>query len=241
MKYFVVLLLLASPYLGNSQQVKADSLFQIALKHKTAGNYVDAVDLFTQAIHTYPWQLDYWFQRGFVRIDLADYHQAIADFGYIIQFKPNHVRARTERAYALRTIGFDSLAYEDYRVAVTADPSDYRANYEIGYMLIDRGNFPAAIRHLLKASTVYPTDPHALYELGYAYKSNEEYQAAIKAFQKSIALNTNVNAGIPDKVYFHLGECFLALKDKKSACESLSKAMELRVEEAIPVVNRECN
>jgi len=239
MKYVVILLLVVSPYAGHSQQAQADSLYQIGLQYKAAGNYADAVELFSQAIQAYPWQIDYWFQRGYVRIDLGDYHQAIADFGYIIQFKPNHVRARTERAFALRAIGYDSLAFTDYKVAVNADPNDYRANYEIGYMLIDRADYPGAARYLLKASTVYPADPHAPFELGYAYKLNGEFQAAIKAFQKSV-LNNTLADKIPDRVHFYLAECFLAIKDKKSACEALNKAMELRVEEAISLANQEC-
>lgn len=89
--FFLLLLLICGLAQAQTQPpAEAEKLFNEGLDLKSKQQYAEAVQKFTEAITIFPWSFDYWHQRGFVRIDMGQYHEAIADFSYMLCFSPKH-------------------------------------------------------------------------------------------------------------------------------------------------------
>lgn len=238
--YLSILLLFIISFVAKAQEqipAEADKLFKEGMELKGKGSYAEAVSKFTAAIAVYPWMFDYWYQRGFVRIDMEQYHEAIADFSYMLCFDPTHLRAHMERAYALKQIGQLKAASLDYKAAVDSHPQDYKANYELGYVLIDLEDYTNAITYLKKATEISPTNADPFYELGYAYKMTNQYDKAIEVFLQSMQ---KTSGSVPDNMYFSLGDCYLKIGKKEEACKHFAKAKELGVEGMDDVIATNC-
>lgn len=83
--------------------------------------------------------------------------------------------------------------------------------------------FERDVEILLKHTSRNPKDPRWLYYLGDSYKNLQKYKEAIRAYQKCWGLN-----GWDEEsawAMYKAAECFVELKDWKSAIESCSKGL----------------
>jgi tetratricopeptide (TPR) repeat protein len=65
--------------------------------------------------------------RGYVALLEADYTEAVADFGSVLEIDPRAVNALLWRGYAREMAGQSALALDDYERAVRVDPTDHWA------------------------------------------------------------------------------------------------------------------
>ncbi len=58
---------------------------------------------------------EYYFNQGFVKYDLKDFHGAIADYTKAIEINPDYANAYNNRGDAKKALGIPGGAYFDYQ------------------------------------------------------------------------------------------------------------------------------
>jgi Ca-activated chloride channel family protein len=98
-------------------------------------------------------------------------------------------------------------------------PEKARREYAKGYELLTRKDLRGAVEHLTSAIALYPQFVSAHNALGSAYLQMGQNDLAREQFAQSILLDDHLPAS-----YLNLGSAQLALKDYRSAEESVGKA-----------------
>lgn len=147
------------------------------------------------------------YNLGIAYLEAGQYSRAVPEFESAIQLDPNFIGAHCAlcRAYLQQ----DEL--ENAGVAITAA------------LKLDANHQPAM---LLRGMI---TD--AYYDRGKVYLDDRSYAEAVTAFQKAIALDTDLGAGLQDAesekthIHVHLGAAYIGMKAYPQAIEALEYAL----------------
>lgn len=129
--------------------------------------------------------LDTYYERGLLSLDVKDYEQAELDFGRILKLDPADNDARYNLANALRNQSRSDEALSSitqYVEAVPDDPQGYRLR---AWVHMDLGNFDAAEADFGIALQGDPESRSLQYGLGYANWRQGDYQRALDHYQKA--------------------------------------------------------
>lgn len=87
-------------------------------------DYMVAIGYFNKVIALRPWMADPYFQRSLAKLMLDDLQGAESDASLALERNPYITRAYLVRGAARQQMGRDSLAIEDYLVALASMPDD---------------------------------------------------------------------------------------------------------------------
>ncbi len=168
----------------------ASAWFNRALAYKQKADLAPLRDDFeraeadlTRAIKLNATDVDYWLNRGFVRLRLivVDFNKyvplAAADFTKAIRLKPNLSDAYTGRAQVYQESNRNAESMADANKALQLNPDDYVALFLRAKLNTYAQNFAAARTDLEKAIKLYPDYTAAKSQLSYVISESQKKSA----------------------------------------------------------------
>lgn len=209
----------------------ASELATRGMERYTAGNLLDAANLFSQAVSQQPGNVDYLYEYGRILLDLGGenvnyYAEAITVGDQAINANPND-----PRGYALKTRALDLSGSPEQAIPVGQAGLNVDRNFaplhaalSSAYLSIDR--YDVALQEAEEAIRLDPNDPTSRriysYSLTWVGRSDE----AIEQLEQALALNPNV-AG----TYFELASQYRVqaqrVEDSMLAVERRAEAIAL--------------
>lgn len=117
-----------------------------------------------------------------------------------------------------------------FEKALQLDPGFYEAMNYLGYMWVERGeNLDRARSMIEKAVKAEPTNGAFLDSLGWVFFKQNKVKEALPVLLKAVAYTPEPDA----TVFEHLGDVYMALGQKKKACEAWGKALKIEPNEEI--------
>ena len=156
---------------------------------------------------------------GLARYAQGDIPGAITDWQAGLALKPEDVALNNCLGYALRGQGRGAEALPLLERAVSGDPSNSRSQWNLGKTYLELKRPSDAISPLTFAAQ---TEPGARFDLASALVAADEYAQAIPVLQAVISVDPG-NGGL----YYHLGNCYLALNQPAAAIPALERAVAL--------------
>ncbi|BDA71613.1 hypothetical protein CAL7716_057790 [Calothrix sp. PCC 7716] len=189
------------------------------LKKFKAGDYVRAIEDYTQAIKINPNHADAYSNRGLAYNNLGDYQAAIYDCSEAIKINPNHSYAYNNRGLAYNNLEDYKAGIYDYNKAIKINPNNFYAYINRANAYNNLGDYQAAIYDCNKAIKINSKHADAYTNRGSAYNNLGNYQAAIYDCNKAIKINPNdfyayINRGL---AYNNLGDYQAAIYDCNQA------------------------
>ncbi|MEE8444878.1 MAG: tetratricopeptide repeat protein, partial [Alphaproteobacteria bacterium] len=139
--------------------------FDSALAATRRGDFASAVELYTTAIDDRKAGQDdlalAYGNRGAAHAELAQFQQAIADYGRALALAPLNPHIRYNRAVAHSRVGRFAKAITDYRRVVQGFPGDPVAHAGLGFALFHQGRFSAAAKSFQNHLKLRPHDDEA--------------------------------------------------------------------------------
>lgn len=162
-----------------------------------------------------------------------DFNKANEWFDKSIALNPNFAYAYVNRAYFNSKLN-DYLVEIDDRTIQTLSIDGQTASSQSSLSKRPMVDENKIINDLTIATSLYD-DVMIQYNLGNAYAIHQDFIDAIFWYNKSLQRARDLKWGL-----FNKGLILIKIHDQKAACKSLSKAGELGLEEAYPVINRFC-
>jgi len=162
-----------------------------------------------------------------------DFNKANELFGKSIALNPSFAYAYVNRAFFNSKLN-DYLVEIDDRTVQTLSIDGRTGGFQqksASFPMVDEGR----IINDLTIATSLSDDVMIQYNLGNAYAIHQDFMDAIFWYNKSLQRARDLKWGIFNKALIQI-----RIHDQKAACKSLSKAGELGLEEAYPVINRFC-
>ena len=158
-------------------------------KEEQNGDFIKAIELYSEAIIESPLNEDAFISRGFVKCDIQEYESAIDDFTEAIEINPRNKYGFINRAYA-------NLYLKNFRDVVNDSTKVLEFDYMEKDSLINRGlanlnlnNFDAAIDDATDAIYIDEFDK-GYFIRGLANYRKGELNKAILDFSKAINLSS---------------------------------------------------
>jgi tetratricopeptide (TPR) repeat protein len=178
------------------------------------------------------------YNTGWNYNELKKYKEALPYLDKAVLLNPaSYKQPYTERIITNRNLGNIDMVVIDYLKLAEIDPENAGYFYQAGYYKIDLYDYIGAVAMLSKSIELDKNYFSSLYERGYAYKLLKKYDLAIADFKKAAEIGKGEE---PPKTYFHLGDCYMGLKQKEEACRYYQKAATLNVANADAEVKRIC-
>jgi Flp pilus assembly protein TadD len=152
-----------------------------------AGNQIEALLCYQQAVELDPRAAQAWFNLGVVRTVLGDIDQALEAYQQAIAARPRFARAHNNAGILQQARGDFDGAGRCYHSAITADPTYVDPHYNSGLLAFAAGNFAAAERAYRKALQLAPTHAEARNNLGNALLELGRPREARRCFEHVIA------------------------------------------------------
>jgi tetratricopeptide (TPR) repeat protein len=96
-------------------------------------------------------------------------------------------------------------------------------------------DYTSAIMDMSHAAELAPDFPYIYYNLGNLYTLSNDLPRAIQQYNHALALYPNI-----PEAYYNRGLVLIYLKDKEKGCIDISKAGELGITDAYPVIKKYC-
>ncbi len=216
-----------------------------------AGNYKEAIAVFTKAIEYEPKLSrsslsEVYFKRGFAKAALGDNEGSKADYRISIELDrtPKDAEAYYNRGIAKKTIGDSEGARADFKIAAmhgynnakkmlqsneTSNTpfyakTDAKSFFSSGKSKLDAGNHKGAIADFTKSIELDEKFAAAYFNRGIAKRLTGDKQGSVGDFKKTIEVDptpTNADA------YYNRGTAKSFTGDNNGALADLSKAIDL--------------
>lgn len=163
--------------------------YEAAERAEKAGNYAEAVALYSKSIVAEPVQV--WMtynQRGCCYKKLGESQKAIDDFTKAIELQPAYATSYYNRALLYKQTGDWSKAVDDFSKSLVFEPNspETYTNRAIAYDHL--GERPKALEDFDKALTINPGFFSALKYRAQLYEKSGEIEKALTGFDKCIAI-----------------------------------------------------
>lgn len=185
------------------------------------GKFAEAERAYSQALDRAP-MLDWLHGRAKARWRQGDYGTALQDLDLLLEFKPEHIRARTLRASVKAGLGRFEDAMEDSRIALELEPDNGWALGNQGWLLLQVGRYAEAERPLARAVEHHPWNRYSWLNLGKVYLQLERPEEARDVFLRVVEMSERSSSG-----WVRLGESYEALGDLDAAAKSYRRYLEL--------------
>ena len=174
------------------------------------------------------------FAKGILEGDGKQYNSALSYYDKAISLEPGQAFYYMNRgAVQSEIIDFISSMESNVQILTLDESGTARARVqEPSYKNYD---YTAAIHDMNKALTIMPDFPYIHYNLGNLYCLSDDLPEAINQYTKAIEQYPYL-----PEAYYNRGLVLIYLKDKAKGCIDLSKAGELGVADAYPVIKKYC-
>jgi tetratricopeptide (TPR) repeat protein len=156
-----------------------------------AGDYDQAIRLYTQVLSIHPDEVAAYGNRGIAYGNKGDYDRAIADFNQAIRLDPNDAKSYYNRGHAYDDKGDYDRAIADYTQAIRLDPNYAAAYYNRGASYEDKKDYDRAIADYTQAIRLDPNFAAAYYNRGNAYKDKGDLNNAIADWEACLRIDPN--------------------------------------------------
>jgi tetratricopeptide (TPR) repeat protein len=176
-------------YIASGQQ-RAQKLFEQGMVKMTPGHYQEAIDLFSQAVDTYPQLGAAYLERGNAENIAGQKEAAFADYEKAIEIS-NLAPAFTARGLIYLGKGDLKHAEEDFTSSIGVNPNS-DAYYQLGQILDNRGEHAKAIEYYDQAIHILPDAPYMYRARGQAKKALGDEAGAIADRNEGVSLERRV-------------------------------------------------
>ena len=176
-----------------------------AKKMESEGNYLEAIDLYTEVIEMNPWNTQSLFGRGYIKYAfLDDYIGAITDFDQVIRIEPYHDLAYLTRANSKSCLKDNEGSFSDYSQVISIyeslDPDKCdEEEFHCWLALLCRASlkeesedYQGAIEDYTFAIKLDPTSERAFSERGKVKCLLKDFKGAVKDFDQAIILDNSI-------------------------------------------------
>lgn len=211
-----------TPSLTPTSRVSANEFHQQGRLYYDQGNYVAAIEAFTQALEIDPSYNVAYIDRGNSYYALNNYAAALADYTAAIDQGTTDAAAHYNRALIYRQDEDYDKAIPDYLKAIELDPSYGKAYYWLGVSYVAIDDYQAGVDAYTKAIDLDYDLVNSYYLRGSAYYLMENYDAALTDYQQTIALDPN-----DADAYLWMGEIYYTRQQYALAQESFQRHVDV--------------
>lgn len=138
-----------------------------------AGDYLKAIQHYTQAIRLQPKHDGIYFDRGKAKFFIEDYKGALKDFSKALEINPLNFPAYVERGLTRTELGQWEAAIEDYVEALEINPADWIAYYNRGEAHLHLEDYEQAVDDFETAAKIALSQGDILHYKNIRYRSNQ--------------------------------------------------------------------
>ncbi|QHV01442.1 tetratricopeptide repeat protein [Synechocystis sp. CACIAM 05] len=146
-----------------------EAIFAQGVKAGEAGNYAEAVELFSVVLNLSPDSPETHYNRGLAWERLGNVDQAIADYGRSIALDRYYIPPYINRGNLYSQQQDHYGAIEDFTQAITYDPNRYKAYYNRANSYFQLGQYAQAIADYNRVLVLRPDYINAIYNRGLAH------------------------------------------------------------------------
>lgn len=165
----------------------------------------------------------------------GEYEKAIEAYNNYLKLKPKHVKTIYNRGRCYQELGKFNKAMEDFDKVIKLDAYNENALLSIGQEFYRKGEYKSASFYSEKVLERDPGNAMAYYLKGRANHRQGHFREAISNY--NTVLNLSPEFG---EAYFHRSAVKLYLKQNRSACADLKKAVDLKVDGAEEALKKNC-
>lgn len=185
-----------------------------------AGNYLDAIKDFDQAIKASANNFESYLLRGKSYNKLGDKKHAIENYNLAIKYNPNYTDAYFSRALFETDGGDEKSALNDFASVLKINPNYLEVYNHRGLMYMHSGKSEAAMIDFKKAIELNTNNPEVYINMASLHFKENKISEAISDFTKGIELKPTYS-----NTYFERGKLFLTQKKYKQAAEDFCSAL----------------
>ena len=162
------------------------------------------------------------YRSGIALTKASKWREAIAEFQWALEFRPNNPKVMRSMAFANASLGNIELAEKQYGTSFTADPADPYGHADLAYLLADSGKPEEAFKQLQEAVKLQPQVAALHIDLGWMAESSGNLPEAEGQFATAAKLSPNHAS-----LWAHLGKVLAREGKADQATEAYSKATAL--------------
>ncbi len=200
------------------------ALYNEGLRRYYDSDLSGALEKFKEAIARDSSFVDAYFNSGFIKLNQADFEEAIADFDIVLSLQPND-KAWFYKGRALMGLGRYPEAVAQYTLAIAQNPQFFYAYNNRGNVLFQLEQYQEAVDDFTAAIDINPDYVFAYNNRGNAYFKLNDYQAAIDDYDKAIGLRPDYGFA-----YLNRGITYEVTGQMDKACTDWQKAAELGIQ-----------
>lgn len=129
---------------------------------------------------------------GLTYSQASHWENSVLLFQNAIENTRSNYIAHNNLGTALKDLGREDEALENFRQAVRFKPDHALANFNLGFSLAQTGETEQALKHFHAGLKTSPEDAKAHFCLGMLYANNGETEKAVAHYNKSLQLDPNV-------------------------------------------------
>lgn len=186
----------------------------------------EAMEAITKAIEKQPLFFAYA-SRGLIRINLKDYHSAIADINKALELQPDYVLAYSLRGLVRYQLKDFKKAQADLNQAIKLQHNFALAYWIRGLVRYELKDPKGTLDDYNQAIKLDPDNAIAYFYRGFARNELKDYQGAIADYNQAIKLDPH-NANY----YSNRGRVRFAMNDPKGAIADCNQAIKVEPNEA---------
>lgn len=158
---------------------------------KTAQNYTEAANAYTEAIKLSD-QKEFYFQRGFCRLQTAQYEPAIQDFTQCVQRNYEVAISKFQRGLCYYSVQNYEAAISDFQAYETAYPTKNDTHLYMGLCYQSLKDYASAIPYYEKSIAANLSVGDCSFNLGNCLYNQEKFAEAIPYYTTAIELNAQL-------------------------------------------------
>ena len=204
---------------GLVEDVDFDLNYYLAAAYAKSGQYSQAEETYDAILALRQNEVNAYFLRGNVRMNLSEFAEAKEDFDRVIAMEPNNYDRLIEIYEVLEHFGYESVGQEYLQAALEKDGKKMD-NYSVGRIYYYLGEYEKAYLALEQAKEKGGEESY-LY-LGRAYEATGDYNYAANVYTSYLSTSDG-----SAEMYNQLGLCEMAKGDYQKALEAFQTGMQL--------------
>lgn len=204
---------------GLVENIDFDLNYYLAAAYVKSGSYQEAEDTYNAILALRSNEKDAYFLRGNVRLNLADFEGAKADFDKVIAMDPKNYDRLIEIYEVLENFGYKEVGQEYLQTALNSGDKSMNT-YIMGRIYYYLGEYQKAYLALEEAKDSGGVDSY-LY-LGRAYEATGDYNYASNVYNSYLSKYDG-----DAEIYNQLGLCELNKGEYQKALDAFQSGMQL--------------
>ena len=170
----------------------AEAYYNRGMLYELQGDYLKALDDFTEAVKIYTLYDAAYNNRGNIYYKLGQYDRAIEDYNRALKIKPV-AKIYKNRGLSYSATGNYTRALEDYSKAINLDPDSIEAYQNRGIIYGMMKHYDKAIEDFTNILSIDPYNKEALYNRSLTYFNFADYDRAWNDINTMMRLNYEIN------------------------------------------------